>query len=444
MKYKNCFFVIDTSSLLFDPTALTHYSGNTAVIPISVIQELDGHKDRDDLVGFNARLIIRKLNELKKLGDLSKGVLDELSNVIVRIASEDLDDVPDSLNKTLADDRILSVCFTLLKVKKNLNKVFLVTNDINLGLKSTPYGIPSFEFEPKEKYHSTDYQGHRAIEEDDGIIINHIYAKGKIPIPDSVKAYDNEFFLITNPITNQSIRCVARGGFFHKLNDNLVVNSIRGQNNEQFYALTLLMDPNVQLVTLTGLAGSGKTLLSCAAALEQVLGNSKEYEKIVMSRSLTVLSGKDKLGFLKGSLKEKLQPYLLPLKDAVDQLLGEDRFEYLTGEVQPLNGKPNKSKLEIEPLQFIRGRTLRNCIFIVDEAQNLTLSEIKTIVSRMGEGSKIILLGDLGQIDNPYINYHTNGLAQLIEKFKDSSISGHITLAEGVRSELATEAAKRL
>lgn len=445
-KNKNKYFVIDTSSLLFDPTALTHFSNNTVVIPISVIQELDNHKDRDDLVGFNARLIIRRLNELKKKGDLSAGVLDELSNVTVRIVSENLADIPDSLDKNMVDDRILSVCFTLRKNSKIKDNVYLVTNDLNLGLKATPYGINSFEFEPKEKYVSTNFLGHRIVDEDNDLIISDIYKKGTVIAPERLNAIENEFILIKNKTTSQSIRCVVKDGHLVRLNDDLKIHNIEDLNNEQFYAINLLMDPKISLVTLTGLAGTGKTLLACAAALDQVVGKSKNYDKIVISRSLTVMSGKEKLGFLKGSLREKLDPYLLPLKDAIDQVLGEKSggFEYLTDTTLGTGNTPNKPKIEIEPLQYIRGRSLRNVFFIVDEAQNLTLSEIKTIVSRMGEGSKIVLLGDLDQIDNPYVNSHTNGLAQLVEKFKGSKLAGHITLQEGVRSDLASEAAKRL
>ena len=221
-------------------------------------------------------------------------------------------------------------------------------------------------------------------------------------------------------------------------------------NNEQKFAIDLLLDPKIKLVTLTGLAGSGKTLISVAAGLAQTLEHPQEYDRLVISRSLVLLSGKDKLGFLKGGVQEKLAPYLLPLKDAIDQLMPDsDAFDYLTAtnfNDPDSNGSSSKSKpkIEIEPLQYIRGRSLRDVYFIIDESQNLTLNEVKTIVSRAGEGTKIILLGDLHQIDNPYISKSTNGLAQVIERFKDSKIAGHISLREGVRSALATEAAEKL
>jgi len=439
---KKSVYIIDTSSLIFDPSCLTHFKGSTVVIPISVIQELDKHKVRDDQVGYSARMVNRKLYELKKQGDLNKGVLDKASGVTVKISKEVLEDLPHSLDRTIADDRILSVCFTFRKDRKN--NVSLITNDLNLSLKAVPYGINSFEFEPKEKYTVTNYQGYREIEEDEDIIIEHIYKNFQIEAPKSLKAVENEFFLIKNKTTKQSVRCIHQSGMLIKLED-LNLPNLEERNNEQFYALSLLLDPEIKLVTLTGLAGSGKTIVSVAAGLAQALGKNSLYERMIISRSLVVLSGKDKIGFLKGDLSQKLQPYLLPLKDAIDQVIGKNSggFDYLTATVG-LDGKSIKPKIEIEPLQYIRGRSLRDCYFIVDEAQNLTLGEIKTVVSRMGENAKIILLGDLDQIDNAYVSKHTNGLTQVIEKFKGSKIAGHVTLTEGVRSELATEAAKRL
>lgn len=448
MKYKNHIFVVDTSALLFDPSSLTFFSGNTLVIPVSVLEELDKHKDRLDQVGTNGRIVIRKLHELKKLGTLSKGVLDPESNVTVRLFEEQLEDMPESLKSDLADNRILSVAMTLLKTKKNAGKVHLITNDSNLGLKAAAFNIHSFEFQPESIYVKTEYPGYREIEESEDLVINKLY-KTKIKAPESLDAQENEYFLIKNSASGQSILCVNKKGYIQKINNDLKVYDIKPLNYEQRFAMDLLMDPDIKLVTLTGLAGSGKTLLSVAAGLAQCIEENAIYDRLVISRSLVVLSGKDKLGFLKGSLKEKLDPYLLPLKDAVDQVVGEGSggFEYLTATtVEEPNGKvkQTKPKIEIEPLQYIRGRTLRNAFFIIDEAQNLTKQEVKAIISRAGEGSKIILLGDTHQIDNPYLSKTTNGLAQVVEGFKGSRIAGHVSLREGVRSELATEAAERL
>ena len=449
MKYKNHTFVLDTSALLFDTQSLTHFSGNKVVIPVSVLEELDKHKDRLDEVGFNGRVVIRKLHELKKLGNLSKGVLDPESKVTVQLFEEGQAVIPDSLNPDLNDNRILSVAISLSKLKKNKGKIHLVTNDSNLGLKASAFGINSFEFQPTSIYVKSDeYTGYREVEESEDLIINDLYKRGAaIPVPHELKDLnENEYLNIKNSATNQSCLAVYRNGYIRQVNNRKVYN-ITPLNSEQRFALDLLVDPEIKLVTLTGLAGSGKTLLSVAAGLFQCIEEDPTYDRLVISRSLVVMSGKDKLGFLKGSLKEKLDPYLLPLKDAVDQVIGEGSkgYEYLTATTDgPDNSRSRKPKIEIEPLQYIRGRTLRNVYFIIDEAQNLTKQEVKTIISRAGEGTKIILLGDVDQIDNTYLSKQTNGLTQVIESFKDSKIAGHISLRDGVRSDLATEAAERL
>jgi PhoH-like ATPase len=447
---KNNYFILDTSALLFDPNSLTYFKDNYVYIPVSVIQELDKHKDRLDNVGQNARQVNRKLHDLKKLGKLSGGVKDPESGVSIKLVPDGQDNIPDSLDKTQPDNRILGACFALINKNKKLkNKVHLVTNDLNLGLKAEAFGINNFEFQPDTVYKSTNYIGHREVEEAEDLVINEIYKKDKYPCPDRLKAINNEFFLIKNPVTKQSVRCIYREKFLYKLSKEIKCYDLKPLNNEQFYALNLLLDPEIKLVTLTGIAGSGKTLLSMAAGLFQCIEKDHLYEKLIVSRSLVLLSGKDKLGFLKGGLDDKLRPYVLPLRDSLEQVLGDDSggnssWEYLTGTGTPIGNKPIKPKIEIEPLQFIRGRSLRNAYFICDESQNLSLGEVKAIVSRMGENSKIIMLGDIQQVDNPYLSKSTNGLTQVIEKFKGSCIAGHITLVEGVRSALSAEAAERL
>lgn len=449
MKIKNGHFVIDTSALLFDPASLTFFPKSHVYIPVSVLQELDGHKDRLDEVGSNARTVNRTLYDLKKVGDLNKGVKCPDKDVIVHVVPEELDDIPVSLSKESPDNRILSVCITLLKDEKLKDKVYLITNDLNLGLKAEAYGIKNFAFQPEAKYVKTEYKGYREIEDAEDLVIDDLYQKKSLSCPKRLSALENEYFIIKNKMSKQSAMCVHREGKLLLIDNDISCMGIKPLNSEQMFALDLLLDPDIKLVTLTGLAGSGKTLLSIAAGLHQCTGMKGEYERMMISRSLVLLSGKDKLGYLKGGIKEKLEPYLLPLKDAIDQVMGEDNlaFEYLTGSISDnpdKNVNKKQPKIEIEPLQYIRGRSLRNVFFIIDEAQNLTLSEVKTIISRAGEGAKIVLLGDTHQIDNPYLTKHTNGIAQVIERFKESKIAGHISLREGVRSELATEAAERL
>lgn len=445
-KNKVHYYILDTSALLFDPASLISYPESLVIIPVSVLEELDKHKDRQDEVGKNARTVNRKLYELKSSGDLSKGVLDTESRVTVQIFPENIEDIPTSLNKDIADNKILSVCFTVGKtLRGSKKKITLVTNDLNLGLKAEAYGIKTEAFVSAEIFKPSGYKGHRLLEEDSDLSIDHIYQYGYIDCPKRLKLNNNEYCLITNKAKGkQSVRVKYLKGKLYRLPNDYNAFGIEPRNNEQDYALDLLLDPEIKLVTLTGLAGSGKTLLSVAAGLKQTLEkDDKLYDRLLISRSLVVLSGKDRLGYLKGGLKEKLDPYLLPLKDAIDQVVGENSgFDYLTLTSDSPNGR--KPKIEIEALQYIRGRSLRGVYFIVDEAQNLTLAELKAIISRMGEGSKIVLLGDLEQIDNQYLTPQTSGLAQVIEKFKDSEIAGHVQLIEGVRSKLATEAAERL
>lgn len=452
-KFKSHYFIFDTSSLLFDPNSLTYFKGNHVYIPVSVIQELDNHKDRLDHIGYNARLINKQLHSLKRLGSLNKGVQDPVGGVSVKLVPERLEDIPESLDKTLPDNRILSVCLTLLKDQKLKSKVHLVTNDLNLGLKAEAYGVHSIEFQPETSVTKDEfYKGYREIEEDNDCLVGTIYKAKSIPCPPRLDASENECFLIRNSMSKQSVRCIHQGGHLQLIEPDLGCYNIAPLNNEQAYAMKMLLDPEIKLIALTGIAGSGKTLISMATALAQTIDRDEaRYEKIIISRSLILLSGKDKLGFLKGSLREKLEPYLLPMKDAIDQVLGEKAaaFDYLTAglsnEGAGMSGQRNRRpKIEIEPLQYIRGRSLRNVIMIVDEAQNLTLAEVKAIVSRIGEGSKIVLLGDVDQVDNQYLTRQTNGLSQVIQKFKGSKLFGHIYLTGGCRSELATEAAERL
>jgi len=429
---KNKIYVLDTSALLQDPACLTYYSDSTVIIPVTVLGELDKQKTRMDAVGKNAREIPRILNRHKIKGNFLKGVSISEANIKIKFCTEDLNNFPEFLDKNRPDDRILNVC---LIFKRELNnKVHLVTNDMYLSLKAQVYGISTLEFRGTGLLNVFEYKGHRELPETKSLNIDRIYKEGTIIVPKNYKFFQNEYCLIQNKAkSNQSVRCRYSNGDFHLVNPKISCSKIKPLNNEQAYVMDLLFNPNISLVTVTGKSGSGKTLLSVACGLEQVIGKDPIYKKLVISRSLELLSGRDKLGYLKGGLDEKLAPFILPLRDAVDRVIGEDKhgFDYL---------QKDAKKLEIEPLQYIRGRSITNTFFIVDEVQNLTKSDVKTIITRMGEGSKIVLLGDLDQIDNSYLTKTSNGLAQVIEKFKDSPLAGHVELEKGVRSALATAA----
>jgi PhoH-like ATPase len=429
-------YVFDTSALLQDPSSITQYSKCIVVLPVTVLAELDKHKTRMDAVGRNARQIPRILKKYKEKGSLVSGIKIPEQEVTIEFYKEDLANFPEFLDKDKPDDRILSTC---LAYKERPNSaVHLVTNDMYLSLKAEVYGISTFEVVESNLLNVFEYKGHRCLQETKSLCIDTIYKEGQIVAPKNYKFCENEFCLIQNKAkSKQSVRCRYKNGILHLVDPKIACSKLRPLNNEQAYIMDLLLDPSISLVTITGSSGTGKTLSAVACGLEQVIGKDPMYKKLVISRSLELLSGRDKLGYLKGGLEEKLAPFILPLRDAVDFILGEDRhgFEYL---------QKDAKKLEIEPLQYIRGRSITNTFFIVDEVQNLSRSDVKTIITRIGDGSKIVLLGDLDQIDNSYLTRSTNGLAQVVERFKNSPLSGHIELDHGVRSPLATEAASLL
>lgn len=437
------YYVLDTSALLTDVSCLENFPNKTIVIPISVILELDKQKTRIDEIGKSARYIHKYLYNLTKQGDIKKGILDTNTNTKIMCLLEQEKDIPKGLNPTEADNRILSVCKTLQKQYKN-KQITLVTNDFNLSLKASIYGVESLEFKGNNLVEVRGYRGHRRIKctkylnsKTFDASENNIITLSK---RNKYKFFENECVYIKKSAKDQkNVIAIHKQGKLFKLKEDIRFNNIEAKNVEQFMLLNVLADPSISLVTITGLAGCGKSICAVAAGLSQVLGKNSVYEKLVISRSLEPLSGKDRIGFLKGTLDDKLAPYILPLKDAIDLALGGSRssYEFL---------KQNGDKLEIEPLQYIRGRSMPNVFFIVDEAQNLTRKQVKAIITRMGEGSKVVLLGDIdsNQIDNIYVNSKTNGLSQTIEAFKNSKIAAHIELVDGVRSELASECAERL
>lgn len=437
------YYVLDTSALLTDTSCLENFPNKIIAIPISVILELDKKKTRIDEIGKSARYIHKYLYNLTKKGDIRTGVLDENTKTTVMCVLEQEKDIPEGLDPVEADNRILSVCKTLQKKYRN-KKVTLVTNDFNLSLKASIYNVESLEFKGNNLVEVRNYKGHRKIKATK-YLNSSIFAKAennvvKLSSRNKYKFIENECVYIKKANKDQkNVIAIYKSGSLIKLKEDIKFNHIEAKNPEQFMLMNVLADPDISLVTITGLAGCGKSLCAVAAGLSQVLGKNPRYEKLVISRSLEPLSGKDRIGFLKGTLDEKLAPYILPLKDAIDLALGGSKssYEYL---------KQNGDKLEIEPLQYIRGRSMPNVFFIVDEAQNLTRKQVKAIITRMGEGSKLVLLGDIdsNQIDNIYVNTKTNGLSQTIEAFKNSKIAAHIELVDGVRSKLASECAERL
>ena len=409
-------FILDTSVLLYDCHSIHTLDGHKVIIPIVVLDELDRFKDRQELIGENARYINRYLDGLRAKGNINEGVKIENGQTI-RVELNCYDDkIPDGLEIDYGDNKILGVA---KYIQENEDPdVIVITKDINFRVKCDALGIAA-----------EDYYRDRIVKETSEIFT------GQVLIDEfDEKFLPNQFIVLKNASTKQS--CICRYDHIKNrvvkveefLNRAIDVNS---RNKEQKFALSLLTRDDVPLVTLSGLAGSGKTFLTLMAGLSGL--NDKKYERIVMTRSIQPV-GRE-LGFLPGDIDEKMDPWLAPIIDNFRQAFNDlSYFEMMR----------KKGQFEVAPLSYIRGRTFANTFFIVDEAQNLTVHELKTIVTRIGEGSKIVLLGDLEQIDTPYIDTLSNGLTVFIEKMKSSHLSGHITLQKGERSELATAISKMI
>lgn len=436
MAKKQKTFILDTSVLLYDCHSIHTLAGHKVIIPIVVLDELDRFKDRQALIGENARYINRYLDGLRAKGDINKGV--EIENgSIIRVELNCYDDkIPDGLETDYGDNKILGVA---KYVQENEDSdVIVITKDINFRVKCDALGIGAEDYYRDRIVQKSEemFTGQTTVENVEAFVFEDFYG-GEDYVSSDLFDYDfspNEFVVLRNESTQQS--CIAR--YNHKENTIEKVEEhlnrsidVQARNKEQKFALDLLTRDNVPLVTLSGLAGSGKTYLTLMAAISGL--NDKKYDRIVMTRSIQPV-GKE-MGFLPGDLDEKMDPWLAPIVDNFRQAFNDlTYFEMMR----------KKGQFEVAPLSYIRGRTFANTFFIVDEAQNLTVHELKTIVTRLGEGSKIVLLGDLDQIDTPYIDTLSNGLTVFIEKMKSSHLSGHITLQRGERSELATAISKMI
>lgn len=422
-------FLLDTNVLLHDPNCLSVFGNNKVIIPISVLDELDHHKNRPDEVGRNARTVARELDSLRKLGSLSDGV--KVDGSLIRVELNHSNFIPDSLDHTKVDNKILS---TALGLMADGEKVIVVSKDITVRVKcdALKIAVEDYAKDKVAKEPETIFGG-VTKEFVDSSIIDELYKNKKIIL--DYPAYPNQFFIFKSN-TEESKSVIARyvGDKKFVLCKN-IKNSfgLTPRNAEQRMALELLLNPDIKLVTIIGKAGSGKTLLSLAAALQMVI-SEKSYKRLLVSRPIQPM-GKD-IGFLPGDITEKLLPWMQPINDNLEFLLGTDS--------QMIGAYKDEGLIEVEPLTYIRGRSVPNSLFIVDEAQQLSIHEIKTIITRMGDNSKIILTGDIEQIDVPHMDFSNNGLSHVIEKFKEYPIAGHITLRKGERSELATLAAEVL
>lgn len=441
--------IIDTNVFLSDSDCFEKFENNDLFIPIKVLEELDKHKTRQDSVGFHARQSIKRFDALRTSGSLSKGVrLGKGLGVLRFVKAEELamEELPQGLSHKSSDNLILAAALAI-KGQHPKRKTIVVSQDVNMRVIADALGLLTEDYISSQVVSSRDviYQGFVKFLVDD-FMVEEFYDKQDVWLYEEDAAeqgivlHPNQYVMLVS-VENEKKTAIAR---FVNWNvpvkplvrrDDTFSWGVSPRNKEQKCGMDLLMDDDIPFVSLIGRAGSGKTLMAMAAGLEQVLGLEKgRYNRIIVSRPVQPL-GKD-IGFLPGTMEEKMAPWMKPIFDNMQFIMGSDRTM--------LDMYLEKGVIEIDAITYIRGRSIADAYLIIDEAQNLTAHEVKTILTRVGENTKIVLTGDIEQIDNVYTNETSNGLTYAIEKFKESTLSGHITFKKGERSKLATEASKLL
>ena len=436
-------YVLDTNVLLHNPESINSFEDNNVILPMAVIEELDKFKTRHDELGRNAREVIRTLDYLREKGSLRQGVLLENANGAhdagtLRIITGKGRIHEAELDMDMPDNRILRVAYSL---HVDGEEVIFVTKDINVRIKADALGMKVMDFE-KEKISCDELFPGCSEFTLPPEMIDLFFEKGSLEIPEA-DMFPNEYALIideSNPKHSALGRAVDKNVITALSPSSEKAWGIYPRSKEQRIALDLLLNPDIMLVTLVGHAGTGKTLLALAAALESVL-HAKQYKKILVSRPIVPM-GKD-LGYLPGDKEEKLLNWMQPIFDNLDYLMHSDKKDSHSVR-KSVDELVKNDLLELEALTYIRGRSIPRQYLIIDEAQNLTPHEIKTIVSRAGEATKIVITGDPYQIDNPYLDSESNGLIYAVERLKDLDLHGHITLTKSERSSLSAAAAKHL
>lgn len=434
MSKKQKIFVLDTSVLLHDHEAIVNFKTNDVAIPITVLEELDKFKIGNDTKNFSAREVIRFIDKLSSNGSLQEWISLGKTMGKFRVI---LENNPREVNAEYVysvgknDHKIINAALFLKETEKK-KEVVLVTKDINLRIKAKALGIAAEDYETGkvDNTHINESSAY-TIEGVDAEIIRHIFTAGKVDENGILgeKKMTNGYYILKNGKSSSLT-------VYNHITDEILriekeyIYGIKAKNAEQAFAFNALMNPAIKLVALQGVAGTGKTLLALAAALEQ----SKAFHQIILARPIVPLSNKD-IGFLPGDANDKIGPYMEPLWDNlkfIKSQFGENEKKY-----KSILEMEQAGKIIITPLAYIRGRSLSNIMFIIDEAQNLTPHEVKTIITRAGENTKIIFTGDVHQIDTPYLDENSNGLAYLIDRLKGQELFTHVKLEKGERSELA-------
>jgi len=427
-------YVLDTSVILYNHNALFTFEENDVALPITVLEELDNFKKGNDIINFEAREFIRLLDQLsnqKTTNEWLPLIPDKKSKFRVIMNGHSSVDACKVFGEDKPDHRILNVAISLSEEFPN-KKVILVSKDINLRLKAKALNICAEDYKTgKIKDVESLYTGKSTLENIDRSVIEKVYAEGYCTIADLdiEKPTANHYFILRNE--TQSVLA-----YYNPLSqlvervEKRPAYRITPRNAEQVFAIHAIMNPDVKLVTLQGVAGTGKTLLALAGALEQ----KRLFKQIYLARPIVPLSNKD-IGFLPGDIKSKISPFMEPLFDNLKFI--KNQFSERDKEFKSISEDLEKEKLVITPLAYIRGRSLSDICFIIDEAQNLTPHEVKTIITRAGEGTKIIFTGDIYQIDTPYLDAQSNGLSTLIDRIKHHPLYAHVKLEKGERSELA-------
>lgn len=440
-------FILDTNVILHDPNCIHQFQENNVVLPLAVIEEIDHFKRGSNVININARQFTRTLDNITGSAIFNGGVSlgQGKGKVRVEITKGLNKHIQEAFREDNPDHRILSAAYNIYEAapKTRKDKIILISKDVNLRMKAKAVGILAEDY-TTDRIRNVDelYSGKEVVEDFNDELLQSFYqppydvsAADVLPKIDT-EAVPNKYFIIRNQ--NRSVLSHLNHDLtLFKRIDKTNIFGIVPRNAEQTFAMDALLNVDIPLVTLTGKAGTGKTLLAIASALQ----TRKYYRQIYLARPIVPLSNKD-IGYLPGDVESKLGPYMQPLWDNLKVI--QDQYKESDKNYQTITTMVKDEKLVVEPLSYIRGRSLQRIFFIVDEAQNLTPHEVKTIITRAGEGSKIVLTGDIYQIDHPYLDSQSNGLSYLIEHFKGQSLYAHVNLEKGERSELAELASNLL